>query len=94
MVRKTIDISVPRFLFHSRQGVTGEVDASAHLGQNTFMVGAVSNGDNLVERFTGIVARYDESKVGSDKIRFGVAFEDYHEKWNPQTRDAIQPDSA
>jgi hypothetical protein len=92
VVRKTIDISVPRFLFHSRQGATGEVDASAHVGQSTFVVGAVSNGDNLVERFTGIVARYEENKVGSDRIRFGLAFEDYHEQWNPETRDAIASD--
>lgn len=94
VVRKTIDISVPRFLFHSRQGVTGEVDASAHVGQNTFTVGAVSNGDNLVERFTGIVARYEENKVGSDRIRFGVALEDYHEQWNPETRNAVTPGSG
>jgi hypothetical protein len=94
VVRKTIDISVPRFLFHSRQGVTGEVDASAHLGQNTFTVGAVSNGDNLVERFTGIVARYEDNKVVSDRIHFGVAFEDFHEQWNVQTRDALASESA
>ena len=93
VVRKAIDVSVPRFLFHSRQGVTGEVDASSHVGQSTFTVGAVSNGDNLVERFTGILARYEDTKVGSDKVRFGVSFEDYHEQWNVQTRDAIPADS-
>lgn len=94
VVRKMVDISVPRFLFHSRQGVTGEVDASSHVGQNTFTVDAVSNGDNLVERFTGIVARYEDNKVGSDKIRFGVEFEDYHEQWNVATRGAIGTDSG
>lgn len=94
VVRKMVDISVPRFLFHSRQGVTGEVDASSHVGQNSFTLGAVSNGDNLVERFTGIVARYEDNKVGSDKIRFGVEFEDYHEQWNIATRAAIAPDSG
>jgi hypothetical protein len=92
--RKTVEFSVPRFLFHSRQGVTGEVDAGTHVGQNAFTLGAVSNGDNLVERFTGIVAHYEENKVGTDKLGFGVTFEDYHEQWNQATRDAITPDSG
>src|SRR5947209_3420221 len=76
------DVSVPKLLFHSKQGWTGELKASARAGQNTFTLGAVSNGDDLTERFTGVVARYDDSKVFSDKVRFGVGFQDYREQWN------------
>ena len=94
VVRKTIDISVPKFLFHSRQGFTGEAIASAHVGQtNALSVGLVSNGDDLAERFTGIMARYELSKVGSDRVGFGVGVEDYHEQWNAATLSAIQPGS-
>lgn len=94
VVRKTIDISVPKFLFHSRQGFTGEAIASARAGQtNTFSAGVVSNGDDLAERFTGIIARYELSKVGSDRVGFDLGFEDYHEKWNPETVNAIPPGS-
>jgi hypothetical protein len=90
VVRKTLDISVPKFLFHSRQGLTGEVDASARVGQNsTFTLGAVSNGDDMVEHFTGLAARYDNSRLGSDKVRFGIQFESYHEKWNAETLSSI-----
>jgi hypothetical protein len=92
--RKTIDVSVPKFLFHSRQGFTGEVDASTRAGQNTFMVGAVSNGDDLAERFTGLIARFENSHVGTDKVRFGIGIESYHEKWDAATRDAIEPGSG
>lgn len=92
--RKQVEVSVPRFLFHSRQGITGEVDASTRFGQNTVTLAAVSNGDNLVERFTGIAGRYEDNKVGTDKVRFGVAFEDYHEVWNQTTRDAVTPASG
>lgn len=93
VVRKTIDISVPKFLFHSRQGFTGEVDATAHAGaNNTFSAGIVSNGDNLAERFTGIVARYEMSKFVSDKVDFGIDLEDYHEQWNQETVAADVPD--
>jgi hypothetical protein len=92
VVRKTVDISVPKFLFHSRQGWTGEVDANIRAGQtNSFTVGVVSNGDDLAERFTGLAARYENARVFSDKVRFGVQFENYHEQWNAETRDAIEP---
>lgn len=83
------EISVPKFLYHSRQGWSGEIDASAHAGPNTFTVGAVSNGDDLTERFNGAVARYQNSHVFSDKIRFSLAFENYQEQWTDSTRSAI-----
>jgi len=54
VVRKPIDISVPKFLYHSRQGFTGEVDANTRVGQHNFTLGAVSNGDDLTERFTAL----------------------------------------
>jgi hypothetical protein len=83
------DLSVPRFFFHSKQGWTGEVEASAHAGQNTFTLGAVSNGDDLTERFTGLVARYDDSKLFSDKLRFGIGFQAFQEQWSDSTRASL-----
>jgi hypothetical protein len=92
--RKIIDVSVPKFLFHSQQGFTGEADVSTRAGQNAFTLGAVSNGDDLAERFTGLVVRYENARVGSDKVLFDVQIEDYHEQWNAATRSAIQPGSS
>jgi hypothetical protein len=86
------DISVPKFLYHSKQGPTGEVSASTHTGSNTFTVGAVSNGDDLTERFTGITARYDNTRLISDHLHFGIGFEDFHEQWTAATRSAAQAD--
>jgi hypothetical protein len=87
------DISLPKFLFHSKQGFTGEVDASTRVRQNDFTFGVVSNGDDLTERFTGITARYDSPSfgeiAGSDRVRLGVTLEDYHEEWNQATINAL-----
>ncbi|HEX4274262.1 MAG TPA: BamA/TamA family outer membrane protein [Bryobacteraceae bacterium] len=83
------DISLPKFLYHSKQGWTGELDASTRVKQNDFSFGVVSNGDDLTERFTGITARYDSAPLGSDKIRASLTLEDYHEQWNEATRDAL-----
>jgi hypothetical protein len=83
------DISLPKFLYHSKQGFTGEVDASARARQNEFTFGVVSDGDDLTERFTGFTARFDSAPVVSDRVRFGVTFEDYHEQWNQATLNAL-----
>jgi Omp85 superfamily domain len=87
------DISLPKFLFHSKQGFTGEVDASTRVRQNDFTVGVVSNGDDLTERFTGVTARYDSPSFGEiagiDRVRLGATLEDYHEQWNQATINAL-----
>jgi hypothetical protein len=86
-----LDISVPKFLFHSKQGWSGQVDTSASLSKNqTLTFGIVSDGDELVERFAGINARYDNSHLGTDKVRFQFLFENYHEQWNGSTNRTIE----
>lgn len=85
----SFDLSLPKFLYLSEQNFTGEVDASAQVKQNKFAFGLVSNGDDLVERYSGLTARFDSAPlVRSRKVRFAVVFEDYHEKWNPAAREA------
>jgi hypothetical protein len=82
------DISLPKFLYHSKQGFTGEVDASTRFRQNDFTFGVVSNGDDLTEHFTGITARYD-SPAFDETARLGVTVEDYHEEWNQATINSL-----
>ncbi|HWE50168.1 MAG TPA: BamA/TamA family outer membrane protein [Bryobacteraceae bacterium] len=83
------DVSLPKFLYNSQQGATGEVDASLRFKNNTLAFGLVSNGDDLVERFSGITARFESAafgpQIGAGQTRLGITFEDYHEQWNSQT---------
>jgi Omp85 superfamily domain len=92
-----LDISVPKFLYHSKQGWSGEVDASTTLAKyHTLTFGIVSDNDELIERYSGIKASYENTHVGSDKVRFRFLFENFHEGWNQLTSNvesaqAIQP---
>ncbi len=92
VVRRAVafDVSVPKFLYHSMQGWTGELDASTRIHQNDFTVGVVSNGDDLTERFTGITGRYESAPVGPQRVRLGLTVEDYHEQWANETRHAAE----
>jgi hypothetical protein len=82
------DVSVPKFLYSSKQTWSGAAEATATVGHNGFTFGLVSDNDELVERYSGMVARYDNNRIGSDRVRFRFQFEDYHEQWNPATQRA------
>ncbi len=91
IVKKAVafDVSVPKFLYHSSQGWTGELDAASHFRNTSVTVGAVSNGDDSTERFTGVSARIENSRFFSDRIKVAVQIEGYHDLWNDATRNAL-----
>jgi hypothetical protein len=82
------DVSVPKFLYHSKQTWSGALEATASVGHNGMTFGAVSDGDELAERYSGVVARYENNRFGSDRLQFRFQFEDYHQQWDRATEQA------
>lgn len=82
------DVSVPKFLYSSKQNWTGAAEATVSVGHNGFTVGGISDGDDLVERFSGLVARYENNRLGSDRVRLRFEFDDYHEQWSAASERA------
>lgn len=87
------DLSIPRFAYNSRQGWTGLGEATATLGANALTFGALTDGDTLSERFTGLQARYERLSVGTDRVRLAFEFDGYHEQYNRATLVALDSDS-
>jgi len=84
------DVSVPKFLYNTQQSWSGTVEGTATVARhNGFTVGMVSDGDELVERYTGLVARYENNDLGHGRARLRFQFEDYHEQWNGNTLQAL-----
>ena len=88
------EVSVPKFLYHSQQGFTGAAQGTATVGSQALTFGLVSDGDELPERYAGIFARYEDKKLGSDRVRFRFQFESYHEQWNRTTIEALDQPGA
>jgi outer membrane protein assembly factor BamA len=82
------DVSVPKFAYSSAQGWNGAGEATATVNHNSFTAGLVSDGDELLERYTGLEARYENSHLGSDRVRFKFEFDAFHDLWDPQTAAA------
>lgn len=87
----TFDLSLPRFLYHSQQHFSGELDATTRFRGNSVIFGVVSNGDDLTERFSGMKARFDSAPIGNGRLRFHADVEDFHQQWATQTLVAAGP---
>jgi len=83
------DLSVPKFLYHAKQGWSGAVEGTITAKQNGFTFGLVSDGDELPERYAGLVTRYENTHVGSDRVHLRFEFDSYHEQWNSNTLDPL-----
>jgi hypothetical protein len=83
--KQNFDLSLPKGIYHSRQGWSGVLDAKFGVGDSRFNLGVASDGDSLIERFVGVRAGYENTHVGTDKVRLGFQFASYHEQWNLET---------
>jgi hypothetical protein len=79
------DVSVPKFLYGSEVGWTGAIEGTTTIKHSGFTFGLVSDGDEMAERYAGMVARYENNYLGTDRLRFRFQFENYHEQWNQAT---------
>ncbi len=88
----SIDGSVTKFNYDSREGWSGAAQTSIQKSQNEFAFGVASDGDDLAERFAGIMARYENSRLGTDRVRLRFEFDSYHDQWNNATLAALPPE--
>jgi hypothetical protein len=85
------DLSVHKFLYNSRQGGSGALEGAAKVRHNSLAFGLVSDGDELVERYAGLTARYENTRLGSDRVHLQFEFDSFHEQWNRATLDRLAP---
>lgn len=89
--RKSVefDVSVPKFLYHSSQGWSAQVQGSTTIARdNVLRFGLVSDGDELTERFAGFNAAYENLRSGTSRVHTAIIVQEMHEQWNQQTLHA------
>ena len=85
------DLSANKFLYDAKQGVSGALEGTAKVRRNSFALGLVSDGDELAERYAGLTARYENTRLGSDHVHLQFEFDSFHEQWNRATLDQLAP---
>ena len=84
------DVVVPRFLYHSKQNFTLGADANLQHGELLFSAGALSDQDELIERFSGGRFKAERGVLAGGRVRFGMAAEAWRSQWNPAVRPAAE----
>jgi hypothetical protein len=87
--RASLGMNVNQFLYDAREGFSGSGEAVVTTGPHVFALGLVSNGDWLPERYSGVVARYEDKSVGTDRLSFKFEAETFHTQWNQSTVAAM-----
>lgn len=82
------DLAVPKFAYNSNQGWNGAGEATGTINHHSLTAGVVSDGDELLERYTGFQTRYEDASLVSGRLRFGFEFDTYHDQWDDATRAA------
>ncbi len=86
--QRRFDLAAPKALYASNNGWTGEVDATVQSHANFVTVGLLSDADTMVERPTGLRARYENRQIADGRLRLALGFGDFHDSWNPATVEA------
>jgi hypothetical protein len=85
VAKKPVDLQVDKFLYDTKGGWSGEGSATAHAAGNAFTLGLVSDDDALLERDSGIRAKFERDNLGADWLGMRFEFDDFHEMWNQAT---------
>jgi hypothetical protein len=88
------EASVPKLVYRSDGGFSGLAQGTATVGAQAFTFCGVSDGDILAERYTGIVASYEDKRLIGDRVRFRLDFESYREQWDQATVNALDQPGA
>jgi hypothetical protein len=72
---RSFDIKLPLFLFTSKDGFSGALVPGGETHHNYFSAGVVSSADELLERNSGVMLRYEHRKVGTRMVQIGVEYD-------------------
>jgi hypothetical protein len=87
------DLSIPKFAYNSTQGWTAVGEATATIGANAITVGALTDGDTLAERFSGVKLKYNRLSLANNRVRLAFEFDAFHEQYDHATLAALDGDT-
>jgi hypothetical protein len=84
-----IEASIPGLTYNTALGFTGSAELLGTLGQNTFTFQMLRDVDSMVDRVTGVQAKYERSLTSNGRIRIGFEFDGYDTQYDAATLAAL-----
>ena len=91
---RTFEARRPLFLYTTMDGFSGALVPDFETHHNYFSFGLVSSADELLERNSGILLRYEHRKVGTDMVQLGLEYDYFHPSFQPETEAALALDPS
>jgi hypothetical protein len=85
----SFDASVPTLSYNSAQGFTGTGELTSAVGPHAFTFRMLRDNDNLIERFSGLQAKYERLAWAGGRVRFGFEFDAYQDQYDRSTLAAL-----
>ncbi len=85
----SFNASVPNLAYNSALGFTGTGELSSTIGPNAFTFRMLRDSDTLIERFSGVQAKYERALSANGRIRLAFEFDGYEDQYAPSTLAAL-----
>ena len=85
----SFNASVPNLSYNSALGFTGTGELSSTIGPNAFTFRMLRDSDTLIERLSGVQAKYERALSANGRIRLGFEFDGYEDQYAPSTLAAL-----
>jgi hypothetical protein len=86
---RSFDVNLAPFLYSSKDGFSGALVPGGETHHNYFSAGVVSSADELLERNTGVMLRYEHRKVGTRMLQVGVEYDYFWPEFEGETEAAL-----
>jgi hypothetical protein len=84
-----VDASVPRLVFNSQGWFSGVGEVTADSGNNVLTFRMLRDDDSLVERLSGIQARFDRIALAGGRVHLGFEFDAYQDQYDTATLTSL-----
>jgi outer membrane translocation and assembly module TamA len=82
-------IKLAPFLYSTKDGFSGALVPGGETHHNYFSAGVVSSADELLERNSGVMLRYEHRKVGTRMVQVGVEYDYFWPSFEDETKAAL-----
>jgi len=85
----SFDASVPALSYNSALGFRGTGQVTGTFGPNAFTFRMLRDSDHLIERASGVQAKYERLSLANGRIHLGFEFDGYQDQYDPSTLAAL-----
>lgn len=81
---------LPALVYHSRLGWDVGLEGEYRKRNSVVGLGFRTDGDTLLERYTGLTGRFEQRRLFTDRVRFQTTVQLFHQQWNAPTLRALE----